>query len=511
MRRVVFFLGFLLFLTRAGAGAGEAFAAASITSVSGVVQVQGRRSPRWLTVDVLPHSLQDGDEVRTGQRAKATIRFHDGSRIELGADAAFALEEASAKRISMRLKLGEIRAFVKKLLSRRFEVRTPTAVAAVRGTEFRVRVLSGGRTSVQLYKGLLGVEDNRGNQVLLHPGERIRVDARGMGVPQRVPSQRQLRRQGVHTGMKREIGLDQSKAEILAAAAREIKLAEFQQGKAIIDVGGNRVRIEEYILRPRADQFKLVILNERKSRFDYFFYQGTFNKALPDDLRIALRQLGGGVDTAPEYFLTEFESGRSNTRDSIHEIARGGHLVDLNSNATATDDVRFFFDSALDKFVDVSGRSVFKTLFDRYGFYLNGKLKNGYSGANIQTIGDAVQSTLTDPITGAALTSGNAYMDGGFLATRSVSVTFPNAEQMHQRIFESYSDGSFIAWDNYIINDQGQLASVAEFQGLTSGSAFRQKLLDFNYEQVITATEFGGRKIDLVISPKILIQSGLIQ
>jgi len=71
MRRVVFLLGAVLFLTRAGAR--EAFAAASITKVSGIVQVQGRRSPRWLTVDVLPHALLDGDEVRTGQRARATV------------------------------------------------------------------------------------------------------------------------------------------------------------------------------------------------------------------------------------------------------------------------------------------------------------------------------------------------------------------------------------------------------------------------------------------------------
>jgi len=37
-----------------------------------------------------------------------------------------------------------------------------------------------------------------------------------------------------------------------------------------------------------------------------------------------------------------------------------------------------------------------------------------------------------------------------------------------------------------------------------------RRLLDFNFEQVITASEFGGRKIDLVVEPRILIQSGLM-
>jgi len=368
MRRVLFLFVLLVLHTRAGAR--EAYAAASITKVSGIVQTSGRRSSGWRNVDVLPHPLLSGDRVRTGQRARATIVYTDGSRIELGADSSLVLEESSPQRVSMRLNLGTLKAFVQKLLSCRFEVRTPSAVAAVRGTEFRVRVLSGGRTHVDLYKGLLGVEDNRGNQVLMHPGESLRIDRRGMGVPQRIPTRGQLRRRGVHASMKREVGLDQSKEAVLAAAAREIKLAEFQQGKAVVDVSGNRVRIEEYILRPRADRFKLVILNERENRFDYFYYQGTFNKALPDDLRVALRQLGGSVDSAPDYFLTEFESGRSNTIDSIRELASGGHSVDLNSNATATDDIQFFFDPILDRFVEVTGRAVFQTLFGRYGFYM---------------------------------------------------------------------------------------------------------------------------------------------
>ena len=32
------------------------------------------------------------------------------------------------------------------------------------------------------------------------------------------------------------------------------------------------------------------VLNEREARFDYFYYLGTFNQALPVDLKIALNQ-----------------------------------------------------------------------------------------------------------------------------------------------------------------------------------------------------------------------------
>ena len=91
------------------------------------------------------------------------------------------------------------------------------------------------------------------------------------------------------------------------------------------------------------------------------------------------------------------------------------------------------------------------------------------------------------------------------------SSTFPNTNQIHQVIYDSYGDGTYIRWDNFITNDSGQIATAAQFTWPSNGASFTQQLLNFNYEQVITASEFGGRTIDLVVAPKILVQSGLIQ
>ncbi|MFA6030147.1 MAG: FecR family protein [Elusimicrobiota bacterium] len=488
----------------------SAFAEAVLRAATGVVQTRSGVG-LWLNVERLPVRLADGDQVRTGAKARTTIVFADDSRIELGPDTVFILEDSGPNRSAMRLRMGRLRAWVQRQFSRRFEVRSPTAVCSVRGTEFQVSVAAGGRTTVDLFKGLLGVEDNRGRQILLHPGERIGVDLRGMGAQERSPSQREALRGAFHAQMRREVALDMSREQVLAAAAQEARLAEYQQGKALLDVNGQRVRVEEYILRPRPDQFKLVVLNSRPTRFDYFYFLGTFNRSLPTDLSLALRQLPGGLDAAPDYFLTGFETGRSNTLDSLRETASGGHLVDVNNNAELTDDVAQFFDAEHDRYLDAEGHSVWQTLFDRYGFYLNGKLKYGWSGTDIGSYAEAVSASSNDPLTGAALTSANAYLDdSGSLSLRTVNTTFPNADRVHQRVYESYSDGSSISWDNYIIDDQGVVARSSVFEGL-SGASFRSRLLDYNYEQVVTATEFSGRKIDLVVEPKILIQSGLIQ
>jgi hypothetical protein len=305
---------------------------------------------------------------------------------------------------------------------------------------------------------------------------------------------------------------DARKNEDFVATLREHKLAEFHQGKILLDARGNRVRVESFFLRPQANQFKLVVLNSRKDRFDYFFYKGTFNKSLPDDLSLAFNDLAGGLGAQPGFYLTGYETGRSNLTDTIYEIAQGGHLVDVNNNADGGDDITSFFNAGTDSFLDAAGRSVFLTLYDRFGLYLNGKLKRGWTGNNLQTYGDAVGSSTTDPISGAVLTASNAYLElSSNLAARTVNTTFPNASDVHQRVFESYSDGAHLTWDNFAINDRGDVAPVSDFAGRTSGSAYQRALLNFNYEQVITATEFQGRKIDLIIGPRLLIQAGLIQ
>ncbi|HAH08156.1 MAG TPA: hypothetical protein DCM05_16800 [Elusimicrobia bacterium] len=484
--------------------ASSALASTDLESVSGSSVSVLLAGEEVRPVVRVPMPLKPGARVQTGPDSGAVVVFEDGSKAVLGQNSDFLIEEQAPGQTSLKVSLGRVRTWVSKVLNRRFVVKTPSAVCSVRGTEFQVQVHYDGRTLVDLYKGLLSVTDSKGREHSMTPGQRLDLDFRGALGPAKAtegkatappPSSLQSR-------SRYEVGLDMSKEQVLAAAARELKLAEYQQGKAMIDVNGNRVRLEEYIIRPAPDQFKLVVLNERESRFDYFFYQGTFNKALPADLSVALRQLSGGLDTAPEYFLLSYETGRSNTQDSLQEVAQGGHLVDVNSNGVADDAVTQFFDSAADRYVDATGRAVFQTVFDKYGFYVNGKLKYGWSGNGlVSNTSNLPWSTTNDPITGAAL--------GAALPTRSVTPVW-DATLLKQTVYESYNDGTFINWDNYIIDDQGKVGTYADFDGVTTGAAFKQKILGWNYEQVITATEFQGRKIDLVVEPRILIQSGLM-
>jgi hypothetical protein len=92
-----------------------------------------------------------------------------------------------------------------------------------------------------------------------------------------------------------------------------------------------------------------------------------------------------------------------------------------------------------------------------------------------------------------------------------VTETPSGADLLHNRVTLYYGDGTVETVNTYIMSDDGKIGPVSAFDGLTTGSAFKDQLLQWNYEQVTEATEFQGRKIDLVVEPKILIKSGLLK
>jgi hypothetical protein len=473
-----------------------------LRETAGVVQVHSRGAEDWVLVRRTPLQLAAGDSVRTGYGARAFVDCADGSRLELGASGEMALVEDSRYRVDAELAQGSLKVSAKTDSLRSFQLRTPVAVATLRGmkAEVAVEVFLGGRTVIDLHQGLLGVEDFHGSAVLLHPNERLEVDAGGMGNPNLMPAPGEMRRMRFHERMQRELALDLAKESEQSAAARELELEEYQAGKVFIDANGDLVRVEEFMLRPASNEFKLVVLNGTQAGLSYFYYLGTFNQSLPANLAIPFSQLAGAAGTAPSYWLTGFQAGWGTTRDTVVEIGQGGHPIDLNNDGDPGDQVSWLFNSSNNSYLNVSGQPVFETLFDRYGLYVDGTLKYGWSGNNVQSTADqqAALVTNTDPITGAFLPAP--------LPIQSVSVTYPDPAKLQQTVYASYSDGTFLQFSNQAFVYGGGAAGPT---GAT-GPAFNAGLTAFNVEQGVTASEFDGRSIDLVIAPKTLLQTGLL-
>ncbi|MBI4422517.1 MAG: FecR domain-containing protein [Elusimicrobia bacterium] len=487
-------------------------AAATVSQADGVAQIRRAGARDWSALQA-PERLAAGDALRTGLGASARVDLGDGAELRLGPRSELVLEAEEVSAVSARLEAGRLRAS-RWLASRSLSLRTPTAACRLRGGDSEFEVGAGGETRVEAVAGRLAVEDLRGSQTFLRPGERIVVDLRGLGPPEPRQDERALGAERLRAEARAEVALDSAQDRLQAGSAREARLGELHQGRSLIDVTGARVRVEEYVLRPRSDQLKLVALSRRGDGLGYLYYFGTFNQALPADLSLALAQLPGCVERACDWYLTEFVLGRSNGTDSVLERGLNtlGGQVDVNRNGDPDDDVALLFDSRANAYADVAASGVYRTLFNRYGFYVDGRLKHGWSGDGITTYADVSAATAADPFTGAALTPAGAWLDPqtGELAVRTVNVTFPSSERLHQQVYESFSDGSFVQWDHYVLDGEGRVspkpgASSAGLAALGGG------LLDHGYEQVLTSSHFAGRKIDLVLEPKLLLQAGLLR
>jgi len=131
---------------------------AVIDEHSGSAQVLWRDQARPAALGAL---VRAGERVRTGQDARIGLHWADGSRIEVGPNSELVVQRCRRNRAKhtsqsrFRLNVGEIWIRVRGALEpgSKFEVETPTIVAAVRGTVFAVRVCADGTTSLEVYRG----------------------------------------------------------------------------------------------------------------------------------------------------------------------------------------------------------------------------------------------------------------------------------------------------------------------------------------------------------------------
>ena len=139
---------------------------ARITSVSGEVSVTPNGAEAVAAQAGLP--IVDGDKVATAAGASAEISLDGESLITLGENTEFTMRKSAKKASTFELALGSILAKIQKLGKSKLSVKTPTAVLAVRGTEFGVDI-DGQQSRVGVFdEGKVEVsgEDGRGAQTL---------------------------------------------------------------------------------------------------------------------------------------------------------------------------------------------------------------------------------------------------------------------------------------------------------------------------------------------------------
>jgi len=132
--------------------------------------------------------VQEGDIIRTGEGAHAVLTFFDGSIIELEPESEIRMQTLQATSagdllMTMQQTIGRSWHVVSRTLTpnSKYEVRTPAATAAVRGTAFLLTVLPQGQSNIQTTDGVVGMVGN-GQEVLVPP--RFNSNVLPGGVPE---------------------------------------------------------------------------------------------------------------------------------------------------------------------------------------------------------------------------------------------------------------------------------------------------------------------------------------
>jgi hypothetical protein len=148
----------------------------TVTFVRGEVGIFIRASEEWKT-PVLNSKISQGSRIRTGEDGTIEITFGDGVSFLLRSNTSLEITTAQQKGALYRayrlfLDFGRAVSRIRQITGEeeRFEIDTPSAVAAARGTDFRAGVGLAGDARFEVLAGTVGVRGEK-REVSVHAGE----------------------------------------------------------------------------------------------------------------------------------------------------------------------------------------------------------------------------------------------------------------------------------------------------------------------------------------------------
>jgi hypothetical protein len=137
---------------------------AKITFYTGQVEVQKAMKNDWSKA-LFNQSLLSGQKVKTQEESRAEIGFADGSIIRIDGNSKLDIidakkEKSGAQTATAKVWSGKVWANVNKMSKKtKFQLESPTAVAAVRGTVYRMAVSDDQTTKIAVYSGEVAVDN----------------------------------------------------------------------------------------------------------------------------------------------------------------------------------------------------------------------------------------------------------------------------------------------------------------------------------------------------------------
>ncbi len=496
----------------------------------GDVQVRPNAASAWYPVG-RNVKIAAGSEVRTAKDSTAGVYFPDGSRFSLGNSTIFAVDETTKKKAGFQLKLGRLKAAVAGYFASRFEVKTPAAVCAVRGTEFEIDVAKDGVTDMNVTEGLVEVNDSKGAMAVVSSEEKIRVGMDGMSRPEGISLTDERSGEAARPmAVIQDTARERTRTMLEELRNRELKANESQLGKDSIDAFGRRVRLEEYLLRPSDKEFQVLFLSQRAEQHSLNWGQFTeqFNSRIPDDIS----QVGDIISgmylsrTAPANWMKHFEFYLTNTVDSVKESIdfTAPTKIDFRGyTGSLTADYRYY-PGSIDWKQILSGPGV--AAAPGHGTNapgLNTDERMQFRQTQDWNITTANQFTWTQKVvdqTGALSTLEQITLDptsltdivSGYTSIPVYNVGNPyydfNTIPSHpsgpgKADFQgvtTYADGSTLSARKMLVSNDGDILGIS---GAATKNTFHKEG-SYNLEEVVGSSLFQGRNIDVLFAPEIL-------
>ena len=154
----------------------------TISGINGKVEIRKAGGDGWRAAEE-GGKLAAGDRVRSGEKGSCVITWLKGNTVKLSSFTNLEITRldmdpgAGSENAQLDLSTGRIHAKTGKRASQAssFEVKTPTAVAGVRGTQLAVTIGDDESTLVECLSGVVQVKGLAGGEVMLGEKQKVRV------------------------------------------------------------------------------------------------------------------------------------------------------------------------------------------------------------------------------------------------------------------------------------------------------------------------------------------------
>jgi len=356
----------------------------------------------WSPADITT-PLNEKDKVRTAANSRAVLMINDLTHIWVGQNTQMEISSAGNGGFFSIL-AGKIRAKVKLLSGQKFQVRTPVAVASIRGTELvitsenELTVLEGrvdfsdvnGARHVDIGEGQVGTFGQTGLPAAprnLTPQERERLAEEWKGFGDTTGGRQQgkapdgdLRRQAddLRREMREIVSQIQGNLQETREITNEIKESDMSAGRTLRDVYGNLVRVEQHLLRPDNQTLEFLNLTKR-SDYRYSDRRG-WGFTVPSGSRLDVMDVTLKMNMPLPEQITEWPAYISSQGDKMHP-------QEIRANMTNQEDTMEFRGSwTLKGQPDEKGKTLNgdRLVFNSYinGYKVDPKYDAGDAGRN---------------------------------------------------------------------------------------------------------------------------------